>query len=520
MRDLFADVIVPDPFPDLSSGYVEPLHAPQRIEHLRSDGLQMEMIAQTINGYPSHGWKQFVYDRMLQRKHDGTYLHKRVAIVAARQTGKTELVKGMAGTDLLQGKYIGYICQSRSNAVVKLEEIAESVCEAWGVSTKGRLRGTNGRERFRIGPSVFGLPGRDGLLRPITPDSKAGRGKTFDKLYMDEAASIPKAVQAAIRPTLASKGHHYQMIQLGTAGDWSESIPPELFYNWVELGRQNKLALFEWALIPELDYRDKSNWKLCITTIEDNVKRLPNGDLPPGTMTYEFLEDELDEGEDYFRREYLSQWIDDVHFKPITPNVWKALTTDSIGNMHNAYVSLDVSPKSDHASISAAVHAGNGHYHAALVDDRPSIDWVIDRFIQINEDYPGAIGSVVIDTGTTARAFVPLLNKAGFYGKLVLIGMQDYAANCTRTVRQVQRHTLKARPHKAFLRAVENAGQRTMGQSWAWKQLDTKKDHICALVSLSNALGTAEYNQSGKMDLDGDSRVNAEIDKMEDQFDV
>lgn len=458
-------------------GWAPPRRTPPPV-HLPTLGPWYGRVAQAL-GWRLWDWQQYLLDIALQVDPSGWPHHRKIGVIAGRQSGKSALLLTLIAGKLLTGHNIIITAQERATAREMWYKHVQALLALFG--GRRAFEAAGGRLSLRLGEEVIELPG-GGSYRPFTPNRQSARGKTVDIVIIDEAAYVSMEVLAAAMGTMAARPR-FQVWLLSTAGDWRS----EMLSDYREA---DDVAMFEWGAEEDDD----------ISSPEVHARALPTLDEvgnPDGTgwgVTSDFLRTELAADPIVFAREYLSIWTQDPLGSMLTPELWAELAGDdtTVARGERMRIGIDVSPDRAHTAIAAAAPQPDGRIHIEILDARSGEGgWVVRRMRQIRDRLGDDANRLVIDARSAARPHIAPLRRAGF--RIVELGAADYAGHCGVIVDLAHLRQIRHRPHAALDDAVASAGRRRLSEAWAWDRYGD--DPITALVAASLATGEVYRRQ-------------------------
>jgi hypothetical protein len=163
-------------------------------------------------------------------------------------------------------------------------------------------------------------------------------------------------------------------------------------------------------------------------------------------------------------------------------------------------IAADITPLRDRASISIAgpsIHPGLMHWE--VIEDRPGVDWLVDRLVELKFRHSGAPGGVVafcIDGKGPTASLITELDRKGikvsadperpFPGDLIVTGPQDMANAFGMFVDAATYRHGRHRGQQPLDAAVAGATTRDCGDGGrAWGRKGS--DSIAPLVALTLA---------------------------------
>ena len=187
-------------------------------------------------------WQEYALDVMLSLKESGEWLYREVAIIAARQNGKTSVLLPRVIMGLEEGERILHAAQVREisrEVFLKLSPI---------LPPGYKIRLANGQETIRSP--------QGGEYRVVAAQ-RGARGLSADLLIIDELREFEDFdFIAAAEPTLTESANP-QVIYLSNAGTDKSVVLNDLR---MRADTDPNLAYMEWSADPHLAVDDREGW--------------------------------------------------------------------------------------------------------------------------------------------------------------------------------------------------------------------------------------------------------------------
>lgn len=196
----------------------------------------------SLNLYP---WQRYASKILTATTHNGIsarWKYREVAIICARQNGKTMILKPRIIEGLRRGERILHAAQVRSLPRKTLMEVAMHIPDAVTV------RKANGQEQ---------IVSREGGTYSVVAQQRGSRGESADLLIIDELREMEDYdFIAAAEPTLANSSNP-QVLYLSNAGTEFSVVLNDLKARAEE---DPNLAYMEWSSAPEREVDDRDGW--------------------------------------------------------------------------------------------------------------------------------------------------------------------------------------------------------------------------------------------------------------------
>ncbi len=364
-------------------------------------GFEAITFAEDILGITLHPWQKWLLVHALELREDGSYRFRTVLVLVARQNGKTTLVQVLA---------LWRMFVDRSPLVIGTAQNLDLAEEAWqgavdiaqGVpELAGEIQHvdrTNGKKQLRL---VSGE-----RYKVATASRRGGRGLTGDLVVLDELREHQNwaAWGAVTKTTMARTAA--QIWGLSNAGDRESVVLHALRTRAVDVlegrGRADddgSLGIFEWSAVPECDIADPVGWSAGN----------PSLGHPNGVSVAAIRSALATDPEPVFRTEVLCQWVDSVEAPVLDPAIWYGLGV-GVQEMWAPVLAVEVALDRSTATVGACWWQ-DGRPHMEIVEERPGVDWVHHRILELAARYEGS--KVVLDGGTEAAALAEPLEAAG-----------------------------------------------------------------------------------------------------------
>jgi hypothetical protein len=275
--------------------------------------------AATELGITLYPWQK-IAARYITARHAKRWKYREVAIVVARQNGKTELLIPRILMGLRDGESILHTAQNRDIPRKTFLKIA-ALLEARGLFYS--IRKANGQEEITA-------PG-GGRYKLIAP--RAGvRGETADLVLIDEVREQHDLeLMDAMLPTTTARPNS-QIIYLSNAGDSESVVLNDLRRRGVD-GQEARYAYLEWSASPERALDERAGWA------EANPA-LGYGQLSEDALEYFHL----NRPGPSFETEHLCRWVISTQPQAVPRHAWMRLRATLEAPLRPVMgVSMDVS---------------------------------------------------------------------------------------------------------------------------------------------------------------------------------
>jgi phage terminase large subunit-like protein len=314
-------------------GHVKPrVHTP----FLKGDSRVQEVadLAEKI-GMPLLEWQRFILEDMLRIDEKGEFRRKTLALLIARQSGKTHLARMLilAHLFLWDSKMVIGMSSNRNMALDTFRQVANVITDNDFLKDQVRqIRYANGQE------SITTLKGNRYQIVAATRDGS--RGLTANFLFIDELREISEEGWKAARPTTRATGG--QTLVCSNAGDAYSVVLNDLRERALSYPSPT-LGYYEYSAPPHCKVDDRNAWAMANPSL--------------GTLiSEETLEEAVATNPiNNTRTEMLCQWVDSMS-SPITTAMVSDTSDASlqITPGGNIVFAIDVSPSKRSGALVAA----------------------------------------------------------------------------------------------------------------------------------------------------------------------
>ncbi len=279
--------------------------------------------------------------RYLTAKGQGDrWLYRHVAIVVARQNGKTKLLVPLIVSRLRMGHRIMHTAQDRNLPREIYSEVADIMA-----ASPGELAVKNGRivmPRFANGQEEIRMK-NGGIYSIVAPTRGGARGPSRDLVIVDELREMTdNDFMAAANPTLQASTSP-QIVYLSNAGD-----DTSLVLNSIKASQDGDptLAYLEWSAGPDHTADDMEGW----AEANPSIGHLP-GLVDNLALDYQTLK--ARGALPIFETENLCRWVTTVRDRLVDDNAWTACA-GPLGSPIRPSIGIALDPDGKRASIALA----------------------------------------------------------------------------------------------------------------------------------------------------------------------
>ena len=270
---------------------------------------------------------------------------RHVAIVVARQNGKTRLLVPLIVSRLRMGHRIMHTAQDRNLPREVYSEVAEIMGARPGeLATKGgRIvmpRFANGQEEIRMK--------NGGIYSIVAPTRGGARGPSRDLVIIDELREMDTTDFIAASQSTLQASRHPQMLYLSNAGDDTSIVLNQIK---ASSGEDPTLAYLEWSADPDLSADDLGGWSQANPSIGYLPGMLEN-------LSADYLTHKTRGTLPIFETENLCRWVTTMRERLVDDTAW-IKCRDDVGKPSRPAIGVAMDPDGRRASIAMAWMEGS-----------------------------------------------------------------------------------------------------------------------------------------------------------------
>jgi hypothetical protein len=267
---------------------------------------------------------------------DDHWLYPEVAVVVARQNGKTELLVPFVIDRLTRGRRIGHAAQTRELPRYLFNRLVPLVRMGWpdAIIRKG------------AGQETIEVPG-GGSYKVMAATGGAPRGTTLDDLIVDELREVDEYFVGAATPTTVASGNS-QIIYLSNAGE-EHSLALNAIR--VRADEDPALAYLEWSAAPGRAADDRIGWAEANPALGHTLEEV--------TLERTYLSFKLAGNLSRFETEHLCRWVATMRESLVNGADW-ALCKKDVGKAKTPVLAVSMDPKGQRAAVAMAWRDGDG----------------------------------------------------------------------------------------------------------------------------------------------------------------
>lgn len=406
-------------------------------------------------GFEAMAHQRRFWDLALEHD-DGVLAYREIGWTIARQCGKSTALLCLLLWRCLRwpGQIVRYGAQTGMDARAKLADDWWPVLEHCPLASLMTFRRQSGHEAI-----VFENGSRLGLL---ASSEKSGHGSTLDTAVLDESwAHADHRLEQSCRPAMVTRPNA-QMFVVSTAGTehrspflWSKVIAGR---QAAEAGVTEGLGYLEWSAAPGSDPADPGTWAQAIpalgTTIDEATVRADFQGMPRHE----------------FERSFLNLWTSAMGDPIVSLDDWDALAEPDARRPDWVVIGVDVAPRGRSAAI-AAVGERDGLLYGSILEHGQGADWLLAALERRVTDEP----YVVLDEKSVAH-FLHEIQAIVGPEKVIALTAREIPAACAFWLRIVNEGKLRHRGETELTVALDGAGQRGLGDGWAWSRVKSGTD--------------------------------------------
>lgn len=305
----------------------------------RSDVKVFEQVATDI-GITLMPWQRCAGRYIEATGPEGRHLYREVAIVAARQNGKSTLLVALIVKWLREGKRVIHTAQNRELPREVFGQVADILADDQTLFPERNGRRT--RPRFANGQEEIRLA-NGGLYRIVAPTRGGARGHAgIDRVIIDELREMDTwDFVAAAKPTTTASPDP-QIIYLSNAGE-EDSVVLNALRD--RAGKDEALAYLEWSAAPDRAADDLEGWTEANPAI---------GHMPAvlETLRDEYRAASLSGTLALFEVEHLCRWVKSTRQALVEIAAWNLCAADELARAKRPVMGIAMDPGGTRASAS------------------------------------------------------------------------------------------------------------------------------------------------------------------------
>ena len=352
------------------------------------------------------------------------FLFREVAVIVARQNGKSTLLIPLIVKRLLDGRRIMHTAQDRSLPREVFYRVAEWMWEHHaklfpnrnGRPTKPRY--ANGQEEIRLT--------NGGIYSIVAPTRGGARGPSRDLVIIDELREMDTwDFIAAAKPTTTTSTNS-QILYLSNAGEESSVVLNALRSR---ADTDPTLAYLEWSAAPERSPDDREGWVEANPSI--GYERDGMGSII-STLEDDYRTAVLEGTLSIFETEHLCRWVASMRSALVSPSAWQGCEAKT-GMPNRPFMAVSLDPNGKRAYAALAWSRNDGTIALQGLLDATGDPINVDKLGRDLSDHARTLNVPLV-------AYDPMTDAqlAKFFRKAEPISGQKYANASARFVTLVE----------------------------------------------------------------------------------
>lgn len=408
---------------------------------------------------------QLIASRYVMAMWRGRWLYPEVAIVVARQNGKSEILVPRILRALEVGERVMHSAQDRTLPRETFTRVADLVPRAW---LRRPIRLANGQESIETWAG--------GRYRIVAPTRGGARGPTNDLVIFDEVREATDfEFVAAAAPTLTA-ARNGQFIYLSNAGDESS-----LVLNSLRARRETdpKLCYLEWSAAPERALDDELGWAEANPALGITIR----------IETLRRFRDQYQAQPAIFETEHLCRWVASMLTKLVPDVSWQRAGPANLEAPLRPALGISADPDGHRISAQLAWAQSDGtialRSAAEITGDPVDIDEAGRRILELALEL--GVPRVGFDPATD-RDLARHFEHPGL--ELARISGAEFAAASARFVATIEGGRLRWSDAGEVGADLAFTVRRDAGDAWAASRADDARP-ICAALAAIRAVWLA-----------------------------
>jgi hypothetical protein len=313
---------------------------------------------------------------------DDRWLYREVAIVVARQNGKTTLLVPLIIQRLRAGQKILHTAQNRDIPREVFGLVADILSEDLSLFPQRNGRAT--RPRFANGQEEIRLA-NGGSYSIVAPTRGGARGKSgVDLVIVDELREMDTwDFISAAKPTLTAS-RNPQIVYLSNAGE-DDSVVLNAVRD--RAGKDPSLAYLEWSASPERPADDAEGWAEANPAMGNEIEGM--GSVQE-TLQNEHRSAVLSGTLSLFEVEHLCRWVKTTREVLVQPADWNLCEAEKAPTKgRKVYMAVSMDPSGLRASAAIAWQGVDRRIALRMLDDISGspidVTTVAERFLEASQ---------------------------------------------------------------------------------------------------------------------------------------
>jgi hypothetical protein len=366
-------------------GHAKPRVAPP--VPLKHEAAEYRAFAHDV-GIELYPWQETAAKYLTAKAPGGRWLYREVAIIVARQNGKTTLLVPLIMQRLMAGQSVMHTAQ---NAKLP-REIHEEVATLFEKHFPDQLPWKRAIS-YAVGHEEIRLT-NGGRYRIVAPTKSGARGPSNDLVIVDELREmVDHGFIGAAKPTLTASATP-QMVYLSNAGTEGSAVLNSLR---LRAASDPVLAYMEWSAAPERSADDVQGWA------EANPRLGHDAGEVLETLHTEYRSHQIAGTLGIFETEHLCRWVNSIRRRLVQEFAWVDCAATELEPATRFSLGVSMDPEGKRATIVRAWRQKDDTIALQLAAQVSGEPFSVDAF---GEELRK------LAVGATGVAFDPLTDKA------------------------------------------------------------------------------------------------------------
>lgn len=451
---------------------------------LPTRGNEVAEFARQID-MPLLDWQEYLINEASKVKEDGTWAYKNVLAIAARQNGKTHLLRMriLAGLFLWDEELQIASAQTRDLSLETFKKTVEVIDNYdWLRKKVKHVTRANGREEVML---------KNGMRYKIVASNSGGaRGLSADLVILDELRQQKTydAYSALVftmnaRPNsqfwgISNAGDHYSIVL---------NAMRQRALDKIEKNLDDPLCFMEWSAAPQRKLSDIEGWKEANPALGR-------------TISVDAIKARLSDPPEIFQTEVLCQWVETMN-SAWEQGAWNSCMQPNLALKPDrpTWLGVEISPERNSWALTGSQILEDKSIAIGLMEYQEQDSPIDDLFIagRIAEWAKHYNAEEVIANRFTGDSVVAKLKQAGINANV--IKGSDYYTNCDQVLSAMSGGRL-AHSNQPELTASVNSCIKKSNDTGAWYVMRRKPS--TAAISMILAVGKAEQYGSRSQNQD------------------
>ena len=452
-------------------------------------GFECIDFLENVLGWTLLPYQKWLYIHALEKNQDSDtgqpglgYRYQTVVLLIARQSGKTQWLKGLGLWKLYMdnAKQVLISAQNLEFAETTLTEAVEEVKNNKTLMAEfQKFSQTNGKFRMVLDG------GRE--WRAAVATRKGGRSLSVDLAMLDELREHQNWLAwNAIVPTTTARPRSL-VVAASNAGDATSVVLRSLrdgCVNRIVTGQtaDTRTGLFEWSAPDDVDPLDPQYWGMANPAMGYLFE----------AETLSARAEAMHDNMAGFRTEHLCQWVDSLDPGIIPPEHWAATTDPDSKRAEGSVVwaAVEVNFQRTKGYVAIAARRDDGKLHVEVVAAERGTEWIVPWLTERKDRFAGV---VVQARGAPASGLIEPLREAGL--EVLELGGSELTKAYGYMFDMICEHKVAHRPSPILDAAAEAAKAKILGDSWVIDRKNSTVDASPLVACFQAAWGEQLHDQ-------------------------